>query len=61
MPLLLALALACAAAPHGDGQGDPDPHDEPDEAAVLDALDRSQEHYAELARELWSLAELGYQ
>jgi aminobenzoyl-glutamate utilization protein B len=55
--LLCLLALGCSSprtAAQNSGADD-------GSQAVLDALDRSREHPAALARELWSLAEVGYQ
>jgi aminobenzoyl-glutamate utilization protein B len=50
------LALGCSASPVA-GQGVA----AGDSQAVLDALDAAHERHARLARELWALAELGYQ
>ena len=55
--LSLSLLLACSAMPASELRASGDDGSQ----AVLDALDASSERYARLARELWKLAELGYQ
>lgn len=52
----LSLSLACSAARTGELRVSSDDGTQ----AVLDALDASSERYARLARELWSLAEVGF-
>ncbi len=54
LPLLTA--IGCSAARIGGQAGSDD-----GSQAVLDALDAARERYAGLARELWGLAEVGYQ
>ena len=55
--LSFLLLLACSSARAGEPQVARDDGSQ----AVLDALDGSRERYNKLARELWDLAEVGYQ
>src|SRR5688500_13808655 len=55
VPVLVV--LGCSAAPTAGQSAIPDDGSQ----AVLDALDASSARHADLARELWKLAEVGYQ